>query len=560
MRDLRLAIRDLVATPVVSLAASVSLALGIGATTAIFSVINELLLRPLPVDHPEQLVTISSDYAISYGFTAGAGWNYAMWDHLQQRAQTFDGALAWAPQRFDLSERGETEPVDGVFASGGFFSTLGVNSQVGRVFTPADDAPGVAPVVVISHGLWQRRFGGGNVIGTTLDVDRVPCTIVGVTPREFVGLEVGRTFDVALPLSAEPVIRGNASVLPQNFFLIVMLRLKAGQSVASATSTLRAMQPEMLASLRLPDGLKQPFTLVPAAAGTSGAAVGGAGLRQRYQRPLLTIFVVTALVLLVACMNIANLLLARAIARTYEMSVQVAIGAPRWRLARQLLVESLVLAAAGGSAGLLLAIWGSRMLVAQLSTPESRVLLNLSIDWRVAAFTLAVTGATVVLFGTAPACRASRADPITLLRRQPHSGSGDGRIGLSGMLVMGQIAFSMTLVVAAGLFVRSFDRLSNVPLGFDSDRVLVVNVNAARVPVDPAARTPLFHRLVDEVASLPGVDHAAASKWTPIAGGGPLPMRVDVPGTQNLSERERSSLVNVITPGWFATYGTAIRA
>src|SRR6266496_351118 len=219
MDDLRLAIRSLKATPIVSTVAALSLALGIGANTAIFSLVNSLLLRALPAREPERLVTISSDAAIRLGFKAGLGWNYAMWDRFRQRAQPFEGAVAWTPQRINLAANGESQPVDGLVVTGDFFATLGVPALVGRTFTAADDLRSggpEGPVAVISYGLWQRRFGGSSaVIGSPLPVEGVPFTIVGVTPPQFFGLEVGKAFDLAVPLGTEPLFRGKKAAIDQ---------------------------------------------------------------------------------------------------------------------------------------------------------------------------------------------------------------------------------------------------------------------------------------------------------------------------------------------------------
>jgi predicted permease len=271
------------------------------------------------------------------------------------------------------------------------------------------------------------------------------------------------------------------------------------------------------------------------------------------------ILVVVALVLVIACANIANLLLARATARRHELSVRMALGAPKWRLARQLLVESLVLSVGGALLGLLFATWGSRLLVAQLSTQVSRVVLDLSLDWRVLAFTAAVTTVTALLFGTAPAFRAAAVAPIDALKEHGRTPSGDSRLSVSSGLVVAQVALSLVLIVGAGLFVRTFSRLATLRLGFDRERILVVNVNVMRSRVDPLMRTDLFAKLADAVAAVPGVANAAASIVTPVSGS-TWNNRVQVPGAPEMSDRDRSSLVNLLTPGWFATYGTRILA
>lgn len=560
-QDVRLALRLVRRSPGFAATIVLTLALGIGANAAIFGVVNSLLLRPLPVADPQKLVTISSDFAIARGYPAGFGWSFAMWKELQPHVPLFDGAIAWTPARFDLAQRGERQPVEGLFASGGYFATLGVPAILGRTFTAAEDRPGggaEGPVAVISYGLWQRRFGGAaNVIGRPLVVDGVTVTIVGVTPPEFFGVDVGRAFDVALPLETEPLIHRNRSTLRMSP-LLVMLRLKPGQSAEAGTATLRTLQPaifgvtpERMSTVNPPHN-REPFTLVSAAAGTSLPVRGPTGLRQSYERPLFTILVVVLLVLVIACVNIANLLLARATARRHELSVRLALGAPRARLARQLLIESLVLAALGAIGGLVIAAWGSQALVAQLSTPADRITLDLSFDWRVLAFTAAVAVATAGIFGTIPAFRATRIAPMDVLKMQgravsPHA-AGAGRLAtLSSGLVIAQTALSLTLVVAAALFVRSYERLSHVPLGFDPDRVLVVNVDTQRARTDPADRMLLYQRIVDAAGGAPGVAHAGGSIWTPVDGG------------MRMGDSQDRVAFNFVTPGWFAAYGTAVR-
>jgi len=568
VQDVRVAVRALRAAPIVTGVAILSLALGIGANTAIFSLVNSLLLRTLPVAEPELLVTLSTA-AATRGSTVY--WTYGLWDEIRARApQMFDGAVAWSDDRLNLSTAGgEVQAVDGLYVSGDFFTTLGVPALLGRTFTAADDVRSGGPdgpVAVISHGMWQRRFGGdANVIGTLLVIERIPFTIIGVTRPEFFGAEVGRTFDIAVPIDTKPLIRGSAFDRGGGVWLWIMVRLKSGQSAEAATSLLRSVEPQireaaMLGTLPPQSPQAFPFTLVPPSQSASR-------LRQRYEQPLLVTLGIVGLVLLIACGNLANLLLARATARRHELSLRLVLGATRWRLVRLLLVEALILAGIGALAGFMFARWASPLLVAQLSTSVTRVTLDLSLDWRVLAFTVAVTAVTAVLFGTAPAFRATRVAPIDALKEQIRGAIGDARTRLAGGLVVAQIALSMVLIVAASLLVGTFARLKTMPLGFDSDRVLTVNVDVTHASIDPSDRSPFYHRLVAAVVEVPGVARAGGSTATPVGDRTDLGF-LDLPGAPPPQPEpgpvpfwnSRFFLLNRITPGWFATYGTAILA
>ena len=568
-QDLRYAVRGLRRSPGFAAVAILTLALGIGANSAVFSVVNGLLLRALPVAAPEQLAMISTQQSVVEGY--GAGWNFAMWDQFHQRTQLFDGAIAWTyfPQRFDLADTGESDPADGLFVSGDFFRELGVQALVGRTLLPADDVLPKATehVAVISYGFWQRRFGGApDAIGRTMLVNRAPVTIVGVTPPEFLGPEVGRAFEIAVPIGSAPVILNERTwATPEGrSYLAVMLRLKPGQSREAASALLRGLQRQIIEAAMPRNGMwgpvqddmmKDPFVLTPAAAGTSE-------LRRQYSQPLLTVLAIAVAVLLVACVNVANLLLARATVRQHELQVRLAIGASRWRIVQQMLVESLLLSIVGATLGLGVAAWGSQTLVAQLSTWFDRIVLDVSLDWRVVAFTAAVAVATGVLFGMAPAITAFE------LARQ---GGGRSAIGArstdsrragalrSGLLVA-QVALSLVLVVAAGLFVRTFQKLGEVPLGFDSDRVLVVSVNASRSALDATNRSGSYGRLVEAVRAVPGVAQVAASIHTPMNRGVTFVGDFRSVGGRDVPLNERRSIVNLVTPGWFETYGAALKA
>src|SRR5262245_22443505 len=478
-RDVRYAGRMLARSPAVSFVAVLTLALGIGANAAMFSIVNSLLLRALPVDRPDRLVLLLSNPTV----TPSSPWSNPIWENIRDRhADLFQSAFAFSRRvtRFNLAAAGPTDFVDGIFASGSYFEALGVAPVLGRTFTREDDRRGGGvngPVAVISYGFWQRRSGGAaDVVGRRQTIDRVPFTIIGVMPQSFFGTDVGSRSDVILPIAAEGLLRGRDSALDRSgtSWLLIMARLKGGQSIEAAQQALRAAQPSIRDATRPATGrpealaryLATPFGVEAAAAGTSA-------MRGRYQQPLLTILAVVALVLLVACANIANLFLARAAARRHEFSVRLALGASRWRLARQQLVESLLLSACGAALGLAIARWASALLVRQLSTQTNTVFLDTHVDWRVLGFTIALTVLVALLFGAAPTLRASRTAPIEAIREQGR-GSTERRFGVAGALVTGQVALSLVLVVAAGLFIRTFAALAGLHVGFDRDAVLLV--------------------------------------------------------------------------------------
>jgi putative ABC transport system permease protein len=567
-QDARYGMRTLRKSRGFTAVAVLSLALAIGANTAMFSIVNGLMLRALPVTAPEQLALVSTSSAVRDGFPGG--WNMSMWEQIRQRSSSLGRALAWTvlSQRFDLATEGEANPVDGLFVSGNFFQELGVVPVIGRAFTTTEDNLGrvESRVAVISYGLWQRRFGGdADIVGRSMLVNRVPVTVVGVAPPAFLGPEVGRAFDIALPIGSAPLILHDASWGGPvgRSYLAVMLRLAPGQSLESAGAALRGMQRQMIEATLPPNGiwgenqdsqLKDPFAVVPAAAGTSD-------LRRQYSRAVVTILIIAALVLLIACANIASLMMARGAARSRELSLRLALGAPRRRLIQQLLIESLILASMGAAIGLAVATWASGAVVTQMSTWFDRVTLDVTLDWRVVSFTVLVTIATALLFGLTPAFRASSLTPV-VAPKNPLSSGGNAmpRFWSRGGLVAAQVSMSLLLVITAGLFIRTFDRLLAVPLGFESSGVLVVEVDASRTASAPGARTALYERLASVVAELPAVAEAGASLNTPANHGLTLAGDYIAPGMPELPTMERRAIVNFVTPGWFRTYGLSVRA
>jgi putative ABC transport system permease protein len=550
--DWRDAVRALRATPVVTAVAVLSLALGIGANTALFSLINGLRLKTLPVSAPDELVML-----------ANGSWTNPIWDEIRARQHdAFTGAFAWSNDRVDLSTQGQTEFVDSIWASGEMFQVLGVRPERGRLLGPDDDVRGGrSTVAVISDRLWRSRFNADeSAIGRSIALNRVPFTIVGVMPAEFFGPEVGRRADVVVPIGADTVLRGKDSFLDGHWtwWLEIMARRKPGQNLEQAQAALRGIQAQVRDGAMPTTGpaearagfLKDPFSLEAAAAGRST-------LRDRYTRPLTALLVVVGAVLLIACANIANLLLARAAARRHEICVRLALGASRGRLARQLLLESLMLSGAGALAGLAFAQWAGQLLVQQLATSTRVVSVDLSIDWRIAAFTAGVALLTALLFGVAPAFGLLRVSPNDAIKEQGRSVIGDRRARLRNTLVVAQVALSLVLIVAAGLFVRTFVSLSRQPLGFDPEPLLIATVDMRSSGVPADGRAKLAEDLRAAAATVPGISRVAASLITPISGQG-WNTNITTPEAPQLTGRARMSWVNAVSPDWFASYGMRV--
>ncbi len=526
LRDLRFALRLMRQTPVVAVVAMLSLALGIGANVAIFNLVNALMLKALPLHESERLVVLGQPPR-EPGQQPARSFTNPQWEYIRDHQDFFGGVVASGGMRFNLNAAGEARPATGLVVNGNFFDVLGVRPAIGRTFTPADDVRGGGkdgPVAVISYGFWQRECGGrGDIVGQPIQLDGHAFTIVGVTAPEFLGVTVGRTFDIAVPFGTEPIFRGAESSLDRRSFwwINVIARLAPGQSIEQATTRFEAFRPGLREATMPQDWrpqdqknyLAQPYQLDPAGTGISG-------LRVSYRRPLLVLLGIVSLVLLIACANMANLLLAQAAARQKELAVRLSLGASRWQVARQLLVESLLLSSIGSAAGVLLALWGSGALVRLISTRTNLVFLDLSLDWRVLGFTVAVGLVTGLLFGVTPAFRATRVAPANALKDHGRGVvTSSGRIGIGHALVALQVALSFVLVFGASLFVRTLITLSNQEMGFQADRVLIAQIDLRRGGYDEKQRPAVFERLREAIAAAPGVVAAATSVITPISNG-----------------------------------------
>jgi putative ABC transport system permease protein len=565
LRDVRFAFRLMRQTPMVSLVAMVSLALGIGANVAIFSLVNALMLKSLPIHAPDRLVILNQPPS-EPGRQPGTSFTNPQWEHIRDHQDFLAGVAAQGTARFNLNAGGEARPVAGMFVSGRYFDVLGVTPIIGRTLTTDDDRRNGGPngpVVVLSYGFWQREYGGDrDMVGRTIYLDGHAFTVVGIAPPEFYGLEVGRTFDVAVPLGVEPIIRGAESSLDRRstWWLRIIARLAPGQTIEQADARLAAFHPGLREATMPQDWraqdqqtyIAQPLKLAPGGNGLSS-------LRTRYSQPLFVLLGIVALVLLIACANMANLLLAQSTARQRELAIRLSLGASRWQVARQLLLESLLLSFIGALAGVALAVWASQALVQLLSTRTALVTLDLTLDWRVLGFTSVVGVLTGLLFGVAPALRATGLTPAMTLR--DHSRgivAGSGRINIGHGLVALQVAISFVLVLGASLFVRTLVDLTAQETGFRADGVLIASIDLRRTGADEKQRPAMFEQLRDALAASPGVDAAAVSVLTPM-GNSTWNNLITVPGYE-APERDRIAFFNRLTPGYFRVMGTPLLA
>src|SRR5499426_1098082 len=553
LQDLRYAGRTLRRSPGFTVVAVLLIANGIGANAAIFQLLNAVRLRSLPVADPQELAEArvaggNGGYGVQTGVNSEL--TYALWEQIRQRQDAFSGIFAWGNADISIGRGTETQRVRSLWVSGDLFPVLGVRPIRGRLFTAADDRRGCgsAAGAVISYEFWQSHFGGeDSAIGRASIIREQPFTVIGVTPPEFFGLEVGKSFDVAFPICT----RAGALDRLDFFWLVVMGRLKPGWTLAQASAHLNAISPGIFEATAPPGYSSSDneryrnfrLTALPAGQGVSQ-------LRTRYGTSLWLLLGITGLVLLIACANLANLMLARANAREREIAVRVALGASRGRLIRQTLSESLLLAGSGAAIGAGLAQLMSRALISFLSTEGNILRLDLSSDWRVLIFTASIAILTCVIFGIVPALRASQIEPVSAMRSGGRGLTNRERYSFQRFFVIGQIAISLALLVGALLFVRSFRNLISLDAGFRQDGILFVNADFGRLRL-PADRILAFQsNLLEQIRSIPQVESAATSTCKPLAG--PCwSLGVHAPGAQG--EQEGGSRFTYVSPGYFKT-------
>lgn len=524
IQDIRFGMRMLLRSPIFTAVAVLSLALGIGANTAIFSLINAVVLERLPVKNPEQLVllhwvsgdkfpanSLSGSMDMRNGQSSSTSFSYPTFEQFRERNDVFTDVFAFTElERLNVSIDGEAELASGQIVSGDYYAGLGVQAILGRTITADDNkASGSEPVAVISYAYWQRRFGRDEtVLGKSITLNGTPFTIIGVTPPGFNGtLQVGSSPEITAPLAMQPQIMREKSKLNEmnDWWIQIMGRLQPGITQAQARSSLDATFQQTIAAARKTFDEARDDARLEVVSGSGGLNEERGELSQM----LWIMMGVVGLVLAIACANLANLLLARAATRQREIGVRLALGASRLRLIRQLLTESLLLSAMGGGLGLLVVYWSKGLLITLLPT-RSTLTLNLNPDFRTLAFTAGVAILTGVLFGLAPALRATRVDVMTTIKDNVGTASR-AKSRLSKLLLVAQVALSLLLLISAGLFVRTLRNLERVDLGFNHENVLLFRVDPTLNGYKETRLANLYKQMLERIEAIPGVSSASLS-------------------------------------------------
>jgi len=562
-QDVRYAARTLRRSPGFTAVAVLSLALGIGANTAIFTLINALMLRSLPVSHPEQLVELLSRYP---GEPRLSSFSWRHYEHFRDHNQSFSELLAASRARFQVAGEGiAPETIDGEYVAGNFFTSLGMRPALGRVINGQDDqleSPTAASAVV-SWSYWTNRLHADPaIVGKAIILNGAPATIVGVAPQEFFGLQVGMRPSVWLPMAMEPMLQKPSRRMDGSLGVGMLGRLRPGVTIEQALAEMKVLD-----RYRLEDFAKsrsaafaRDFTIE-----LEPAAAGFAALRDRFAASLLVLMALVALLLLIACTNVAGLLLARAAARQQEMALRVSLGAGRVRLVRQALTESLLLAAMGGALGVALASLGAGTLVRVVLSGreflrlQQRIEIQVQPDLQVLLFTITIAVLTAVLFGAAPAWHALITAPVSSLRTHGAAAETRSRRLFGKGLVVGQIAWSIVLLSAAGLFAQHLSNLRNQDLGFQRRSLLLVTLDATSSGYPRDQLFTPYQQLLGRLAEVPAVRAVTLSGVTPISGAGASRF-ISVEGFAESPDARRYVPLNWVAPRYFETFGTPLLA
>ena len=571
MGDFKYALRTLRRSPGYMAVAVMTLALGIGANTAIFSLLDQILLRLLPVKNPQQLVLLTMrghHYGSNWG---GNAISHPMFRDFQAHNEVFSGMFCRFPDPVSLTFGGQSERVNAELVSGTYFSVLGVSTTLGRTFTPEDDrVPLGHPLVLLTYDYWRQRFGGDpGIVGRSLIVNGHNMTVIGVVQPRFDGVELGYSSKIFIPIMMQDwVVVGNRKMLTDRRMRWVNAfgRLKPGVSITKAKASLEPYMHSMLemevkeaafshaSAYDREQFLKCWMDVLPGSQGRSYT-------RRELSTPLWVLMATTGVVLLIACANLANLLLARATGRQKEIAVRLALGAGRPRIISQLLTETLSLAALGGIAGLALAFWADKALLT-IYLPADSTDLNISTlpDFRILVFTLGVTVLTGIVFGLVPALQTTRPDVGRVLKDEAGAVVGGGHAGLRKTLVVAQVALSLLLLIGAGLFLRSLKNLSNLGPGFPVERLVGFNVDPSRGGYNPERSKIYYQQLTNALSSIPGVESVGLASMR-ILENNEWDSSMTVEGYTPAKPEDRAEpFMNQISPGYFATLGVPIVA
>ena len=567
--DLKYGVRQLRSNPGFSLAAILSLALGIGANSAIFTLVDQIVLRLLPVENPRELVQLRL-LGGRLGSNDGDGrhtFSFPLYLAFRDQNTVFSGLTGQRIEQVSLVGDTRNEMVRVALVAGNYFQVLGVRPHLGRLLTPEDDKlRNGHPLAVLQYNFWRNRFEGRqNIVDSTIRLNGSPFTVIGVTAADFEGTDVGIPTNLWVPVMMKPTITPTWDALDDERYSWFYLfgRLKPGMTIEAAQAAMKVLyrqrQEEELKGTyfqQFPKArerfLQQDFTLIPASGGQSS-------LRFQFERPLIVLQWLVGVVLLIACTNVANLLLARATARQKEIAIRGALGASGGQLVRQLFVESLTLAVVSGVAGLLLSFWLARVLVRLLPFDPANMSLSATPDARVLVFTSGITALTALIFGLVPALRGSRVSPGATLKEGSGSiGGGHEHVRLRKSFVALQVGLSCLLLLSAGLFARTLQNLQNVDLGFNTENVVMFGLRPATV-YDEARKIQVFRLLMESLGTVPGVKSAGANR-NRLLTGGRWDSNITIPGFVANDGSDPWSFFNAITPGYFEALGIPIKA
>lgn len=545
IQDLHYAVRVLRSSPVFTAAAVLTLALGIGANAALFTLVNALLLKPLPIYQPDRLARLT----LNNNSEAADAFCYPALKAIAQNTKALRDVFTWYSTSVSLGQGTDARKLPAATASGNAFTALGIRPQIGRFFTPQDDTVGAPLVAVLTDRFWQSEYNRDtHVLGKTLLLKQHPFVIIGVAPRSFYGLSIGESPDLIIPFTANALLNPGPDMLHQRnvWWLPVFARLKPGISLQQANTELRVLSASVLHAAEPPRLTRsEAREYFAQTLGVKSGAKGVQFLSDRYRHPLLILIAISALVLLVACVNIASLLLARAAARSREISVRLAVGAARWRVVRQFLTESLLLSVLGTLAGILVAWCAIR-----LSVRFIPFTLDLAPDWHITAFLAALVLVTALLFGTAPALLGTDLHASEVLKQ--------GKVGrhprnrLNGLLVSAQVALSLVLLMGATLFIATFENLKWQNLGFDRHNLIFVSPNTQPAGLKGIALAHFYEQLLARVNMLPGVRNASLTSLTPMTGGYSSD-EFSASLWPALSRAQRTVYTHSVSPRYFAT-------